>query len=249
MHALAHSIHAYEACHFGASWQVSLHRRSSSVNFQYDNSACVQDAVVIEYAFTWDDSHRHGFAMQILDDMSLNASFIGTGSKSRNAVIPKLEVTLHCPPCPPAPPQAPSTFLCIPSTSRMHAACMPAGLNSMVLIAAIQHIICRCWHHAGDLDAVMWAPILPNAAFMMWMQYFLGRKEFQQMTAQQKVEMLERRECIPAYKGPCSHMGQFMVQVRRLPYHQTRACGHSLVHSCNQIISMFSFACMWELES
>ena len=49
------------------------------------------------------------------------------------------------------------------------------------------------------------------------LQQFLEIKEFQQMSHQKRMELLERRECIPAYKGPCNPMGpQFMIVVSSL---------------------------------
>ena len=55
----------------------------------------MQDAVVIEYGFHMHDSHLHGFAMQVLDDLNVPASFIGIGPTSKQSVIPKLEVCMY----------------------------------------------------------------------------------------------------------------------------------------------------------
>lgn len=55
--------------------------------------ACLQDAVVIEYAFHLGDSHLHGFAMQLLDDLSVPASFIGIAPSSKDFIIPKVEAS------------------------------------------------------------------------------------------------------------------------------------------------------------
>ena len=69
--------------------------------------------------------------------------------------------------------------------------------------------------HSGSLDqaASLGLSGLRSMCGGCCVQHFLGRKEFQEMQPGSKVEMLERRECIREYKGPCSHMGEFMIQV------------------------------------
>lgn len=54
----------------------------------------MQDAVVIEYGHKLQDSHLHGFAMQLMDDVSVPASFIGVAPSGPHGIIPKLEVGL-----------------------------------------------------------------------------------------------------------------------------------------------------------
>ena len=46
---------------------------------------------MIEYSFHQGDSQLHNFAMQAMDDLSIEASFIGIGPSSKDFVIPKLE--------------------------------------------------------------------------------------------------------------------------------------------------------------
>lgn len=50
---------------------------------------------MIEYAFKLHDAHMHGFFLQVLDDLSLDASFIGISPSSKEFIIPKLKVSLH----------------------------------------------------------------------------------------------------------------------------------------------------------
>ncbi|KAK9789554.1 hypothetical protein WJX73_002802 [Symbiochloris irregularis] len=49
------------------------------------------DAVVIEYGHKLHDSHLHGFLIQLMDDVSVPASFIGVSPSGSHSIIPKLE--------------------------------------------------------------------------------------------------------------------------------------------------------------
>ena len=51
----------------------------------------LQNAVVVEYSFRLHDSHMHGFAMQVVDDVSVPASFVGISPSGPHAILPKLE--------------------------------------------------------------------------------------------------------------------------------------------------------------
>ena len=59
-------------------------------------SDCLQDAVCIEYLFSPDDTHLHGYYLQMMEDLAVPASFLGISPTGRAAVVPKLEVT-HLP--------------------------------------------------------------------------------------------------------------------------------------------------------
>ena len=62
--------------------------------------------------------------------------------------------------------------------------------------------------------------VLPATAICGWMgvQHFARQKEFQDMTPEAKVHMLESRDCPRSYSGACSHMAHFMIEVRACMY-------------------------------
>ena len=54
----------------------------------------MQAAVVIEYAFEFGESFLHNYALQLMDDVRVPASFIGIGPSSRDFILPKAEVRI-----------------------------------------------------------------------------------------------------------------------------------------------------------